>query len=814
MASDDDAANQPLVAQNEHQNESQESTNTGNSTDGALNASNNEKHILENASSGGDEKNYNGSGTETNEEEDDIDSALARMMAIQEEEQQQEEEDVAEGHNEHDIDFDPNIAYLGDNNDDFQDDDILAAAAAAANNDEAAAAAAANNPAAIALRQRQALQNQRRQDQLNALNNQPFLTRQLLKFLRPLCRYTPLSIICALILLHHTLRTRQQFYLAVVYVQSSKLSYIIFGNAIIALAVSTFSLLTKLFLDGGLRPNERDAIGENIRWDVTETCLALTIFRSELDVVTAVMFLGLVVVKCLHWSAELRGSHLRMTEEVFVYPDDEDLGGNNNDANNAQTRAKSWYQRIPRLRMTHIRYYLFLCTLLIVDLLAVAHCALSVATDGPSVQILFGFEFAIMLISAASSLMSYNLHVIDGLMGFLHHWAEGEHHHNPVGGMAEPTANEGDANTNNGPEQEADAAQAQQPQQQQQQRPKSIAGILLKHFANPWRDQRATFSFVIELQAQAAKFLFYVVFFAIVFTYYGMPINIFREVYVSFQQLRRRLIAFNNYRRLTTNMEKRFESVTDEEELDRLGHTCIICRDQMDLLGGCKKLPGCGHAFHTHCLREWLVQQQTCPTCRADIAANEARMKKEKEKEEAAAAAATTATEATPSTTAAEGEGGEASVNNGTAPDQGQSDEQSTSSQSEPSQLPASDELPVGWTEHVDRISGKKYYYNRDLNKSTWERPKKKLSFPCLYRVTSTAGVLPAETFENVEGTIVPKDAKNVLRSIPVGKIIVCTSEIYEEPKEKIARSLLRIPDGYVMGCDVERLFELTTSSI
>ena len=298
MASDDDAANQPLVAQNEHQNEPQETTNTGNSIDGASTASNNEKHILENASSGGDEKNNDGSGTESNEEEDDIDSALARMMAIQEEEQQEEEENAAEGHNEHDIDFDPNIAYLGDNNDDFQDDDLLVAAAAANNNnDEAAAAAAANNPAAIALRQRQALQNQRRQDQLNALNNQPFLTRQLLKFLRPLCRYTPLSIICALILLHHTLRTRQQFYLAVVYVQSSKLSYIIFGNAIIALAVSTFSLLTKLFLDGGLRPNERDAIGENIRWDVTETCLALTIFRSELDVVTAVMFLGLVVVK-------------------------------------------------------------------------------------------------------------------------------------------------------------------------------------------------------------------------------------------------------------------------------------------------------------------------------------------------------------------------------------------------------------------------------------------------------------------------------------------------------------------------------------
>ena len=33
----------------------------------------------------------------------------------------------------------------------------------------------------------------------------------------------------------------------------------------------------------------------------------------------------------------------------------------------------------------------------------------------------------------------------------------------------------------------------------------------------------------------------------------------------------------------------------------------------------------CGHAFHKHCLREWLVQQHSCPTCRSDIRANEAR---------------------------------------------------------------------------------------------------------------------------------------------------------------------------------------------
>ena len=110
-------------------------------------------------------------------------------------------------------------------------------------------------------------------------------------------RYIPLSFLSAFLLLHHTLRTRQQFYLAMTYLSTSKLSYIILGNAIIAFYVKIFTLVTQLFLEGGLRPNERDSISEQMRWDITETCLALTMFRSELDVGTAIKFLTLVVLK-------------------------------------------------------------------------------------------------------------------------------------------------------------------------------------------------------------------------------------------------------------------------------------------------------------------------------------------------------------------------------------------------------------------------------------------------------------------------------------------------------------------------------------
>lgn len=233
-------------------------------------------------------------------EDDDDAAALARMMAFQEEQEPgaaaaetTDASDAAHGAPETDADgaaFDPNVAFLGD-----------APGGGGDANDDAHDAAAVhpnhNNPAAVALRRRQALQDAARRDPDAALRDRPYVVRQLLRILRPSLRYTPLSLAAATLLLLRTLRTRQQFYLALAYLQSSKLAYILLGNTVIALAVSAFALLTRLFLDGGLRPNERDSIGEHIRWDVTETCLALTIFRSELDVLTAIEFLALVILK-------------------------------------------------------------------------------------------------------------------------------------------------------------------------------------------------------------------------------------------------------------------------------------------------------------------------------------------------------------------------------------------------------------------------------------------------------------------------------------------------------------------------------------
>jgi E3 ubiquitin-protein ligase synoviolin len=365
--------------------------------------------------------------------------------------------------------------------------------------------------------------------------------------------YVKASFLAAFVLVFYAFRSRQQWYLALVFLSSSKWAYIILGNALIAFLISIFQLFTGVFMNG-LRLAEAEGLGDFFRWNVTETCLALTIFRAELTVKTGILFLMFVLAKCLHWVADMREGHLRMTEEAVV-----------------AMPNSSW----PSLRWHHVKLLLCLYFLQLIDILAVIQCAQDIFQHGPSVSILFAFEGAIMLTSAVSNVLLWHLHFLDGLFHFVHETT------NPTNPM--------------------------------------------HRWIHPWKDHKATLVFAVEVQAQATKFCFYLTFFAIVMTYYGLPINLIREVYISFNTLKQRLVAFRKYRQLMASMN-RFSSPTEEE----LGedHTCIICRDEMTLETS-KRLPGCGHIMHKSCLREWLVQQQTCPTCRGDISAMEARQRQQ-----------------------------------------------------------------------------------------------------------------------------------------------------------------------------------------
>ena len=118
---------------------------------------------------------------------------------------------------------------------------------------------------------------------------------------------------------------------------------------------------------------------------------------------------------------------------------------------------------------------------------------------------------------------------------------------------------------------------------------------------------------VVDLVADAMKFITYSFFFCLVFVYYGLPIHIVREVWISFLTFQQKLGSFMKYLQLNHNLDKRFDDAT-EEELTAAG-ACLVC---METMTAGKKLP-CSHCFHLECLRSWLQHQQLCPLCRAEI---------------------------------------------------------------------------------------------------------------------------------------------------------------------------------------------------
>ncbi|PJF16648.1 Synovial apoptosis inhibitor 1 [Paramicrosporidium saccamoebae] len=96
--------------------------------------------------------------------------------------------------------------------------------------------------------------------------------------------------------------------------------------------------------------------------------------------------------------------------------------------------------------------------------------------------------------------------------------------------------------------------------------------------------------------------------------YYGIPLHIIRDLYLTVRSFAMRVKDIIRYRKATANMNEKYPDAT-EEELAETDRVCIICREEMV---AAKKLP-CGHLFHFRCLRSWLERQQACPTCRRPI---------------------------------------------------------------------------------------------------------------------------------------------------------------------------------------------------
>ena len=547
--------------------------------------------------------------------------------------------------------------------------------------------------------------------------------------------YTTLSFTAALATLYYALRTREQWYLALTYLSTSKWASCVLANAVVATAVQIFSTTTHVCLNG-LRLQEAEGLQDYLRWNVTETCLALTMFRNELTVWTAGQFLGLVLAKCLHEVALLREQHWRMSEDAIV----------------AYSAQRPW---LPWMPWRHLKLVWMLGLLQLGDLMALEIFVVDLVERGPSVSILFAFEAAILLVSAWSHLLLWQLHVLDGTL----HLA----HDNGFGSRA-------------------------------------------LHW---WKEYKATLVFAVELQSQAVQFLFYLTFFGIVMTYYGVPINLFREVYVTWIALQERVGAFLRYRRLMAHLTN-YPNATPQALEDR-GSICIICRDTMTCHDA-KELPGCQHLFHKSCLREWLVQQQTCPTCRADLARAEAQEVARERAEERREANETDADT---------NQAGEEAKEEAASP---ADESQSTTTRGVPDVAPESmdrmprrvsfaDDGPAETTNGPSPSDQPLSYETPESSRNTARYPRVWFSpdtpdsgdrsdFPALYKVKTQFGASVLSAL---------REPISVERIIPYDTVVICKRRKFRVVDEQNV-PMLRIPDGWIAEQSVQRVISLQSA--
>lgn len=173
---------------------------------------------------------------------------------------------------------------------------------------------------------------------------------------------------------------KKQFYPSVVYITKSNPSMAVIYIQAFILVILMGKLMRKVFF-GQLRAVEFEHLMERSWYAVTETCLAFTVFRDDFSPKFVALFTVLLFLKSFHWLAEDRVDLMERSPVI------------------------SW--------LFHIRVLSLLTMLGALDLNFVGHAYQSTITKGASVQLVFGFEYAILLTIVVNITIRYALHTVD-----------------------------------------------------------------------------------------------------------------------------------------------------------------------------------------------------------------------------------------------------------------------------------------------------------------------------------------------------------------------------------------------------------------
>ncbi|XP_065833224.1 E3 ubiquitin-protein ligase synoviolin-like [Oscarella lobularis] len=173
---------------------------------------------------------------------------------------------------------------------------------------------------------------------------------------------------------------KHQFYPTVVYLTKSSPSLAVLYIQAFVLVILLSKLVRKIFF-GRLRAAETEHLIERSWYAVTETCLAFTVFREDFSPWFVAMFTMLLVMKSFHWLAEDRIDYMERSPVI------------------------TW--------LFHIRAIAMVLVLGTINALFIHHAYRKLLMNVVSVHIVFGFEYAILLVSIVNRFTKYLLHSID-----------------------------------------------------------------------------------------------------------------------------------------------------------------------------------------------------------------------------------------------------------------------------------------------------------------------------------------------------------------------------------------------------------------
>uniref|UniRef100_A0A6B2E831 RING-type E3 ubiquitin transferase n=1 Tax=Phlebotomus kandelakii TaxID=1109342 RepID=A0A6B2E831_9DIPT len=173
---------------------------------------------------------------------------------------------------------------------------------------------------------------------------------------------------------------KKQFYPSVVYITKSNPSMAVIYIQSMVLVLMLGKLMRKIFL-GTLRAAEFEHLMERFWYALTETCLAFTVFRDDFNPKFIALFTVLLFLKSFHWLAEDRVDYMERSPVI------------------------GW--------LFHLRVAGLVSVLGILDYMMITHAYHSTISKGASVQLVFGFEYAILITMVANTTIKYILHATE-----------------------------------------------------------------------------------------------------------------------------------------------------------------------------------------------------------------------------------------------------------------------------------------------------------------------------------------------------------------------------------------------------------------